>query len=61
MEHNQILLYTKSGKRVSIIQSNEDTFLCKGTYGKTVEVMINEDEPHCHLNFERLVKLLQDL
>ena len=66
MEHNcsQILLYTKEGKRVSIIQSfayKEPDYLCKGKYGETVEVMIDGDKPKFNLNFEDLLKLLQSL
>jgi len=62
--HSQILLYTKGGKRVSIIQSfpyDEENHCCSGLYGRTVEVMVDDEQPHAHLNFERLVQLLQSL
>ena len=62
--HSQILLYTKGGKRVSIIQTfpyEEENYLCNGSYGRTVEVMVDGEQPHSHLNFERLVQLLQSL
>jgi|VirMetMinimDraft_7_1064189.scaffolds.fasta_scaffold00801_3 hypothetical protein len=70
--HSQILLYTKGGKRVSIIQSfpyDEENHVsyraafgcCSGLYGRTVEVMIDDEQPQPHLGFEKLVQLLQSL
>lgn len=63
LPHNQIVLHTSSGKRISIIQNYEynPEGLARGTYGRTVEVMIGSYEPHYNVTLDRLVELLQDL
>jgi hypothetical protein len=63
LPHNQIVLYTSSGKRVSIIQNyeNDPEGLARGTHGETVEIMIGSYEPHYNVTLERLADLLQGL
>ena len=56
-EFNQILLTTKDGRQLSIVQNG----MLGQTKGKFCEVWIDGDEnPVPHLNAEDLVKFLQE-
>tara|TARA_R100000773_G_C4203465_1_gene105101 strand:+ start:318 stop:518 length:201 start_codon:yes stop_codon:yes gene_type:complete len=56
-EFNQILLTTKDGRQLSIVQNG----MLGQTKGKFCEVWIDGDEnPVTHLNAEDLVKFLQE-
>ena len=57
IDYNQILLTTKDGRQVSIVQNG----MLGQTKGKFCEVWIDGDEnPVTHLNAEDLVKFLQE-
>ncbi len=62
LPHNQIVLHSKDGKRVSIVQNYQDgSGMAGGIYGETVEVLIGEYECHTQVDLETLLDLLQDL
>jgi len=54
-EYNQILLVTKNGRKVSIVQGDG----IMGKHGKTCEIWIDgQDEPVGYLSAEELAKYL---
>jgi len=58
--NSQIVLTTKNGKRLSIVQNHEiGEKVVNGDYGRSVEVWIDgTDNPSSHLNAEDLAKYL---
>jgi len=62
LPHNQIILHSKDGKRVSIVQNYQDgSGMAGGVYGDTVEILIGDYECHTQIDLESLVILLRSL
>ena len=62
LPHNQIVLHSKDGKRVSIVQNYQDgSGMAGGVYGDTVEILIGDYECHTQVDLEGLVQLLRSL
>jgi len=62
LPHNQIILHSKDGKRVSIVQNYQDgSGMAGGVYGDTVEILIGDYECHTQVDLESLVILLRSL
>ena len=62
LEHKQIVMTLADGRRVSIIQDQQDGsgYAC-GNYGYSVEIWVDgEEEPVYHLDFENAMKYLSE-